>query len=48
MFSPRVTVARDATGIMQQKAPVADNSSGPRNASDARNAFDKLFKKPEA
>ncbi|MDQ6704817.1 MAG: hypothetical protein M3Z85_02500 [Acidobacteriota bacterium] len=48
LFSPRVTVARDASGIVQQKLPVADaNSSGPRNASDARSAFDRLFKKPE-
>ncbi len=47
LFEPRVTVARDA-------APAATNGSGPvknpltqppRTASDARTAFDNLFKK---
>jgi hypothetical protein len=42
-FEPRVTVARDATtpGTSQTVA-----SPAPRNASDARAAFDNLFKKP--
>jgi hypothetical protein len=48
LFSPRVTVARDGTassppppsnGAMQNGPPA------PRNADDARNAFDRLFKK---
>ena len=46
LFKPRVTVARDAP----QAAPVAVPSMGmnaqvPRNAGDARAAFDSLFKK---
>jgi len=46
LFYPRVTVARDAL----PSAPVtrfAENGShaAPRNASDARAAFDSLFKK---
>ncbi len=46
LFSPRVTVARDAL----PSAPVvrfAENGSqpAPRNANDARAAFDSLFKK---
>ena len=45
LFSPRVTVARDA-------APANNNHSNsvqhaPRNPTDARAAFDNLFKKPE-
>ena len=45
LFSPRVTVARDA-------APVNNNNSvapvqPPRSPNDARAAFDSLFKKPE-
>jgi len=46
LFSPRVTVARDA-------APVNNNNQSatvvqaPRNPSDARAAFDNLFKKAE-
>jgi hypothetical protein len=46
LFSPRVTVARDvlpAGGIQRSsEAPVV---SAPRNANDARAAFDSLFKK---
>lgn len=48
LFSPRVTVARDAPPGMQPafreraSPPVAD---GLRNSSDARDAFDRLFKK---
>lgn len=45
LFSPRVTVARDASGNASQKPPTPDMSSAPRNASDARSAFDRLFKK---
>jgi hypothetical protein len=43
LFKPRVTVARDATSSGSQSAapPVA----APRNPSDARAAFDNLFKK---
>src|SRR5436305_4970568 len=47
-FSPRVTVARDAPAGMQptfrdrQAVPMQDP---PRSPSDARNAFDRLFKK---
>jgi hypothetical protein len=50
LFKPRVTVARDA-------APVNGNGLGhgipapvvqvPKNATDARAAFDSLFKKPD-
>src|ERR1700736_6401262 len=48
LFSPRVTVARDSTGNASAKPPVTDmNSTPPRNASDARNAFDRLFKKTD-
>lgn len=46
LFAPRVTVARDA--LPSGTAPrVAENgtSPAPRNASDARAAFDSLFKK---
>src|ERR1051326_8367734 len=44
LFEPRVTVARDAAPA----PPPAPTSNGqvPRNQSDARNAFDALFKKP--
>ncbi len=45
LFSPRVTVARDASGIGQKPSAPDMNSAGPRNASDARSAFDRLFKK---
>jgi hypothetical protein len=47
-FTPRVTVAREGTQSMNSSMPVPPVSSGPpapRNADDARNAFDKLFKK---
>jgi len=45
LFLPRVTVARDAV-TQVQKIPVPDlNSVAPRTASDARSAFDRLFKK---
>ncbi len=47
LFEPRVTVARDASPSAPPPAPSANNGQGPRNSSDARNAFDALFKKPE-
>ena len=52
LFSPRVTVARE--GSTQQSGngmngakipPSALNAPPPRNANDARDAFDRLFKK---
>ncbi len=44
LFSPRVTVARDAAA--PSAAPViAATMPAPRTASDARAAFDQLFKK---
>ncbi len=42
LFKPRVTVARDATAATQTVAPVVPE---PRSPSDARAAFDSLFKK---
>lgn len=52
LFKARVTVARDATAV---QAPLAGNGSGPvapnvpepRTPSDARAAFDSLFRKPQ-
>ncbi len=45
LFTPRVTVARDAVNQVP-KIPVQDlNSAAPRTASDARSAFESLFKK---
>jgi hypothetical protein len=48
LFSPRVTVAREASSTQtpgsRGPAPGA-NTPPPRNASDARDAFDRLFKK---
>jgi len=47
LFSPRVTVARD--GSVQQNGGRTQipgvNSPAPRNAMDARDAFDRLFRK---
>ena len=48
LFKPRVTVAREATsnqggGAGPRQAGL--NTPPPRNASDARDAFDRLFKK---
>lgn len=45
LFTPRVTVARDAPAAGISK--FSDNSTipAPRNATDARAAFDSLFKK---
>ncbi len=48
LFKPRVTVAREATSTQGGGAgprPVGLNTPPPRNASDARDAFDRLFKK---
>ncbi len=49
LFSPRVTVAREATNTQMPgsgaRQPVTLNTPPPRNASDARDAFDRLFKK---
>jgi hypothetical protein len=47
LFSPRVTVAREATSTQMPggRPPVNANTPPPRNASDARDAFDRLFKK---
>jgi hypothetical protein len=47
LFAARVTVARDAPAGMApsyRQQPIQD---GPRNSSDARDAFDRLFKKEE-
>ncbi len=43
LFSQRVTVARDATATAA--GPVVASTPAPRNPSDARAAFDNLFKK---
>jgi hypothetical protein len=48
LFSPRVTVAREVAHTQGNgaKLPVPGlNTPPPRNASDARDAFDRLFKK---
>jgi hypothetical protein len=47
LFSPRVTVAREVSNAPNgNRAPVsAVNVPAPRSASDARDAFDRLFKK---
>ena len=46
LFSPRVTVARDGSGMAASAPPpVVPLDPAPRNASDARSAFDRLFKK---
>jgi hypothetical protein len=44
-FSPMVTVARDSQAPPSASNRVVDNTPAPRNASDARAAFDSLFKK---
>src|SRR3989454_2155630 len=46
LFKPRVTVARDAAPISQPVIPAAQ-APEPRNATDARAAFDSLFRKNE-
>ncbi len=48
LFAPRVTVAREGTSNGVAAPPPSAAQSGPpapRNADDARSAFDKLFKK---
>jgi hypothetical protein len=45
LFSPRVTVARDAAPSNNHHTNSIPQA--PRNPSDARAAFDNLFKKPE-
>jgi hypothetical protein len=47
LFSPRVTVAREASSTQMPGGGARPGLSTPppRNASDARDAFDKLFKK---
>lgn len=47
LFSPRVTVAREGTsnGNSLPAPPAQAGPPAPRNADDARSAFDKLFKK---
>src|ERR1017187_1603383 len=45
LFKPRVTVARDAAPASNTQ-PAAAPPPAPRNSSDARTAFDNLFKKP--
>jgi len=50
LFSPRVTVAREASSTQMPggatRVPAAGlNTPPPRSASDARDAFDRLFKK---
>jgi hypothetical protein len=48
LFTPRVTVAREGTNGNSVAAPPPAVNAGPpapRNADDARNAFDRLFKK---
>jgi hypothetical protein len=47
LFSPRVTVAREVTNVQGNGGRPAPgmNTPPPRNASDARDAFDRLFKK---
>lgn len=46
LFSPRVTVARDVLpSVSVARGGDADIIAAPRNANDARAAFDSLFKK---
>jgi hypothetical protein len=51
LFKPRVTVARDGAAHPSSSAgagpPAGAPMPEPRNANDARAAFDSLFKKPE-
>lgn len=52
LFKPRVTVARDGAHSGPSNGagpggPVAPQIQEPRNATDARAAFDSLFRKPE-
>src|SRR3954465_232129 len=48
LFSPRVTVARDSVGQQPpafRDRPPVQFQDAPRSSSDARSAFDRLFKK---
>jgi hypothetical protein len=45
LFTPRVTVAREGTDNVPPPVPIDVGPPAPRNPEDARNAFDKLFKK---
>jgi len=46
LFTARVTVSRDGTASQPAAPPSANvGPAAPRNADDARNAFDRLFKK---
>jgi hypothetical protein len=46
LFTPRVTVAREGTASGPSvMPPVNVGPPAPKNPEDARNAFDKLFKK---
>jgi hypothetical protein len=48
VWSPRVTVAREVANGQPSsngKPAIGLNTPPPRNASDARDAFDRLFKK---
>src|ERR1035438_1279356 len=48
LFTPRVTVARDGTSSAPPPPPPSAmnaNTPAPRNADDARSAFDRQFKK---
>jgi hypothetical protein len=44
LFEPRVTVARDSSPSAPAPSPVSDQQ-GPRSSTDARSAFNALFKK---
>jgi hypothetical protein len=46
LFAPRFTVARDGMAAIPNGRGFSDqNGTAPRNANDARAAFDSLFKK---
>jgi hypothetical protein len=48
LFTPRVTVAREGSSVqhVSSRLPAPGmNTPPPRNANDARDAFDRLFKK---
>ena len=47
LFKPRFTVARDAAPVTDRHASPSASVPSPRSASDARTAFDNLFKKPD-
>lgn len=47
LFKPRVTVARDGVSAPSPAAVVAPHIVEPKNATDARAAFDSLFRKSD-